>query len=162
MLSAVSLWYLSVLLTNMEKSRLMWAVHSDRFSIFDFLSYSDVSKLTQKLFCKFSKSNIKLFFHLLQIPITMWVVLFENEVKWSEVAQSCLTIWDTMDRRLPCSSVHGIFQAKVLEWVAIYLRISYLKKCIPFIKITDWYILRRLYKTKIFILKGRLKKNLMW
>ena len=118
---------LSVLLTNMEKSRLMWAVHSDRFCIFDFLSYSHVSKLTQKLFCKFPKSNIKLFFHLLQIPITMWVVLFENEVKWSEVAQSCLTLWDTMDRSLPRSSVHGLFQARVLEWVAIYLRISYWK-----------------------------------
>ena len=37
----------------------------------------------------------------------------------SEVAQSCLTLSDPMDRSLPASSVHGIFQAKVLEWVAI-------------------------------------------
>ena len=37
----------------------------------------------------------------------------------SEVAQSCLTLSDTMDCSLPGSSVHGIFQAKVLEWVAI-------------------------------------------
>ena len=37
----------------------------------------------------------------------------------SEVAQSCLTLSDPMDRNLPGSSVHGIFQARVLEWGAI-------------------------------------------
>ena len=37
----------------------------------------------------------------------------------SEVAQSCLTLQDPMDCRLPGSSIHGIFQARVLEWVAI-------------------------------------------
>ena len=36
-----------------------------------------------------------------------------------EVAQSCLTLRDPMDCSLPGSSVHGIFQARVLEWVAI-------------------------------------------
>ena len=37
----------------------------------------------------------------------------------SEVAQSCLTLCDPMDCSLPISSVHGIFQARILEWVAI-------------------------------------------
>ena len=37
----------------------------------------------------------------------------------SEVTQSCLTLSDPMDCSLPGSSVHGIFQAKVLEWGAI-------------------------------------------
>ena len=37
----------------------------------------------------------------------------------SEVAQSCLTLSDPMDCSPPGSSVHGIFQARVLEWVAI-------------------------------------------
>ena len=37
----------------------------------------------------------------------------------SEVAQSCLTLCDPMDCSLPGSSIHGIFQARVLEWVAI-------------------------------------------
>ena len=37
----------------------------------------------------------------------------------SEVAQSCWTLWDPMDCSLPGSSVHGIFQAIVLEWIAI-------------------------------------------
>ena len=35
----------------------------------------------------------------------------------SEVAQSCLTLRDPMDCSLPGSSAHGIFQARVLEWV---------------------------------------------
>ena len=37
----------------------------------------------------------------------------------SEVAQSCLTRSDLMDCSLPGSPVHGIFQARVLEWGAI-------------------------------------------
>ena len=37
----------------------------------------------------------------------------------SEVAQSCPTLSDPMDRSLPGSSAHGIFQASVLEWGAI-------------------------------------------
>ena len=37
----------------------------------------------------------------------------------SEVAQSCPTPSDLMDCSLPGSSVHGIFQARVLEWGAI-------------------------------------------
>ena len=37
----------------------------------------------------------------------------------SEVAQSCPTLSDPMDYSLPGSSVHGIFQARVLEWVDI-------------------------------------------
>ena len=36
-----------------------------------------------------------------------------------EVAQSCLTLSGPMDYSLPGSSIHGIFQARVLEWVAI-------------------------------------------
>ena len=37
----------------------------------------------------------------------------------SEVAQSCPTLSDPMDCSLPGSYVHGIFQARVLEWGAI-------------------------------------------
>ena len=37
----------------------------------------------------------------------------------SEVAQSCPTLSDPMDCNLPGSSIHGIFQARVLEWGAI-------------------------------------------
>ena len=43
-----------------------------------------------------------------------------HEVKSeSEVTQSCPTLHDPMDCSPPGSSIHGIFQARVLEWVAI-------------------------------------------
>ena len=48
---------------------------------------------------------------------TSWAT--RSEVKWSEVAQSCPTLCNTMDCSLPGSFIHGIFQARVLEWVAI-------------------------------------------
>ena len=37
----------------------------------------------------------------------------------SDVAESCLTLSDPMDFGPPASSVHGIFQARVLEWGAV-------------------------------------------
>ena len=37
----------------------------------------------------------------------------------SEVSQLCLTLCDSMDSSPPGSSIHGIFQARILEWVAI-------------------------------------------
>ena len=37
----------------------------------------------------------------------------------SEVSQSCLALSDPMDCSLPGSSIHGIFQARVLEWGVI-------------------------------------------
>ena len=49
----------------------------------------------------------------------------------SEVAQLCPTPSDPMDRSLPGSSVHGIFQARVLEWGAIaFSEGKYAKKSI--------------------------------
>ena len=42
-----------------------------------------------------------------------------EESKESEVTQLCPTLGDPMDCSLPGSSVHGIFQAIVLEWIAI-------------------------------------------
>ena len=57
------------------------------------------------------------------------------KVKWSAVAQSCPTLSDLMDCSLPGSSVHGIFQARVLEWGAIAcfdngILLSHKKECI--------------------------------
>ena len=42
-----------------------------------------------------------------------------REKSESEVAQSCQTLSGPMDCSLPGSSIHGIFQARVLEWGAI-------------------------------------------
>ena len=50
----------------------------------------------------------------------------------SEVAQSCPTLCDPMDCSLPGSSIHGIFQARVVEWGAIafsaQIRMAIIKK----------------------------------
>ena len=60
--------------------------------------------------------------HVLQLhelqPIWLLCPPLSPETE-TEVAQSCLTLCDTMDCSLPGSSIHGIFQATVLEWVAI-------------------------------------------
>ena len=42
----------------------------------------------------------------------------------SEVAQLCPTLSDPMDCSTPGSSIHGMFQARVLEWVAIAFSIT--------------------------------------
>ena len=41
------------------------------------------------------------------------------QTELSEVAQLCPTLCDPMDCSLPGFSVHGIFRASVLEWVAV-------------------------------------------
>ena len=46
-------------------------------------------------------------------PLKLYVIIL-----WSEIAQSCPTLCDPVDCSLPGSSVHRIFQARVLEWVA--------------------------------------------
>ena len=48
----------------------------------------------------------------------------------SEAAQSCPTLSDPVDCSLPGSSVHGIFQARVLEWGAIAFSNIYTSICI--------------------------------
>ena len=45
--------------------------------------------------------------------------LYSLEVKWSEVAQLCLTLCNPVDCGLPGSSIHGILHAGILEWIAI-------------------------------------------
>ena len=68
------------------------------------------------------------------------------KVKESEVAQSCPTPSDPMDCSLPGSSVHGIFQARVLEWGAI----AFSRKCSKFIllhvavQFSQHYLLKKL------------------
>ena len=51
----------------------------------------------------------------LNIQITKIMASVPN----SEVSQSCLTLCEPVDCSLPGSSIHGIFQAIVLEWIAI-------------------------------------------
>ena len=50
-----------------------------------------------------------------------YYVSFRGVCLLAKFLQSCLTLSDHMDCSPPGSSVHGIFQAKILEWVAIFL-----------------------------------------
>ena len=54
------------------------------------------------------------------LPVFLWHCLIHlpSNLLWNEVAQSCPTLCDPMDCSLPGSSIHGIFRARVLEWVA--------------------------------------------
>ena len=54
--------------------------------------------------------------HWSRLPFPSQCMKVESE---SEVAQSCPTLSNPMDCSLPGSSIHGIFQATVLEWGAI-------------------------------------------
>ena len=57
--------------------------------------------------------------------VTQKVKNLPAKQEWSEVAQSCPTLCDPMDCSLPGSSVHGILQARILEWVTIsFSRVS--------------------------------------
>ena len=67
-------------------------------------------------------NHITVFPHTLSTIHIYLLSLLMKKKKWSEVAQSCLTLCDPMDCSLPGFSVHGIFQARVLEWVAISLK----------------------------------------
>ena len=76
----------------------------------------------------YKRSNSSQFFHTL---------LFERK-KESEVTQSCPTLCHPMDCSLPGYSVHGIFHARVLEWVAMLMGlgqgsslVAQMVKCLP-------------------------------
>ena len=75
-----------------------------------------------------------------------------------EVAQSCPTLSDPMDCTLPGSSIHGIFQARVLEWGAIafsallickmelYLLICYVSGKFSENQVTEYMLGKKLLK----------------
>ena len=67
----------------------------------------------------------------------------------TEVAHLCLTLCNSMDCSLPGSSVHGIFQARVLEWVAISFSSSLCNQ---------WHIHIAHYKPRCWIRWGHSKE----
>ena len=76
----------------------------------------------------------------------MWIAVhFRQWVHACSVSQSCPTLCNRMDHSPPGSSVHGIFQARILEWVAIFfsggscqLRDQTRGSCIAGGFFTDW------------------------
>ena len=61
---------------------------------------------------------------MLTLPIVIIAKIWSNQdvlkqVSEVNITQSCLPLCDPMDYSLPGSSVHGILQARILEWVAV-------------------------------------------
>ena len=92
--------------------------------------------------CDFALSLQTIFFFS---GLLTWLVHFcckLNTTHWyqfSSVAQSCSTLCDPIDGSLPGSSIHGIFQVRVLEWGAIAFsitRCSGNQKFFSFFKVT--------------------------
>ena len=80
---------------------------------------SSFMKLITPMFLPWFSSYIWSFFiisHYYNFQSLNFFFLFKGR---SEVSQSCLTLWDPMGCSLPGFSVHGIFQIRILEWVAI-------------------------------------------
>ena len=69
---------------------------------------------------------------------------FPSPMRESEVAQSGRTPSDPMDCSLPGSSVHGIFQARVLEWGAI----AFSKSLIRMLEISAFLVARNSFKVE--------------
>ena len=56
----------------------------------------------------------------MRFSIFIFIIIIQvNTVCVCLVAQSCLTLCDSLDCSLPGSSVHGVFQARILEWIAL-------------------------------------------
>ena len=82
----------------------------------------------------------------------------------SEVPQSCPTLRNPMDCSLPGSSIHGIFQARVLEWCAIafsyiYIYISLLHADSPFNSTVNKGIIQELCPQYACLKHNNLKKK---
>ena len=80
------------------------------------------SKELKNLFMKMKEESEKVD---LKLNIQKTKIMAFGPISDSEVTQSCLTLCDPIDCSLPGSSVHGIFQAIVLEWIAISFSICY-------------------------------------
>ena len=80
-------------------------IKSQKIITVQFINYKNVSQQLEKL--------------SLGGQIRVPVQNSSETVRESEVAQSCLTLRDSMDCSLPGSSIHGILQASVLEWGAM-------------------------------------------
>ena len=109
------MWYLIIILTC---SPLIIYEVKDPFICLFAVS---ISSLARHVYRSFALFKIGLFISYCWNLSGFWIfyiqVSFWSEVKWS--TQSCLTLCDPMDCSLPGSSVHWIFQARILEWVTI-------------------------------------------
>ena len=94
---------------------------------FDFLNWAHINSIN---------------FSIGYLIFTKWTILKSEKWNWSCSVMSISWTWDPMDCSLPGSSIHGIFQSRILEWVDVsfYRRSLWLR---------DWtrvsHIVGRLY-----------------
>ena len=74
-----------------------------------------VRETTKSYYVSQKDSTVRTF----QVYLAVQIFSKVNSKRWSEVAQSCLTLCDPVDCSLSGSSIHGIFQTRILEWGAI-------------------------------------------
>ena len=71
-----------------------------------------------------------------------------------EVAQLCLTLRNPVDHSLPGSSVHGIFQARVLEWGAIAFSEHHLGNLYKYSRSIKIYVYTMYMYTTVYVHMG--------
>ena len=76
-------------------------------------------------------SNASFLLPLLSLPVLVWSYVLDVPCVLAKSLQSCPTLRDPMDCSPPGSSVHEIFQARILEWVAISFSIGHLIQTLP-------------------------------
>ena len=108
--SGLFLWYCLDVFTNVPSS------FPNTFMLYDLAGnvLSPLFHLSLLHLCWCSSSTLYKPACLFQLPNVS-----STDLLWSEVSQSCPTLCDPMDCSLPGSSIHGLLQARVLEWVAI-------------------------------------------
>ena len=87
----------------------------------------------------------------------------------SEVTQSCLIVSDTMDCSLTGSSVHGIFQARVLEWGAVAFSVKILRDrefpespVVRTLPLRGTWIPSLVGELRSCVVCGTMKKKILW
>ena len=89
-----------------------------RLSLYCSVSFSSCGRQAHQLrLAGYRAFGLWLWWHT--ALVAPWHVESSQFLVFSLVTQSCLTLCDLMDCRLPGFSIHGIFQVRVLEWVAI-------------------------------------------
>ena len=104
---------------TIETGLFMWSLNPGQFLQIFHLVNGNLSH-------RYIFSQVSLQILLLPTKYSLLQLTCCTSLLWtSEVAQSCLTLWDPMDCSLPGASIHGIFQERVMEWVAIsFSRVS--------------------------------------
>ena len=98
-----------------NKDLLYGAGNSTRYSVMTYIWQKNPKKSAYM-----KKKRVGICIYLIHITVhSKLTQSCKTTERVSEVAQLCPTLCDPMDYSLSGSSVHGIFQARVLEWIAI-------------------------------------------